>query len=325
MNDTNSGAILLFLSLLMLSGCLYMMVKLLHSLLGLQVARVAKRTINANFPRPFAWLTDYVVLLIGAGLTVLVQSSSVFTSALTPLVGIGCLKLERMYPLTLGSNIGTTATGILAAFASSASTIQPAFQLALCHLFFNITGILIFFPVPTMRRIPLRIARFLGRTTADYRWFAVFYLVVMYLLFPGCLLALSYLVGDTVFIVIISIAAAGVLAAIAVNKVQGTRFKTYLPEKLQSWDWLPLCLRSLRPMDGALRSLLTLLARFCCCKARCRSLFQDDAVASTFNNDDSSDDSDDDDDDSTSPSCCCCCRCWSSRTLEIASRWFLSW
>jgi sodium-dependent phosphate cotransporter len=74
----------------------------------LQVARVAKRTINANFPGPLACLTDYAALLVGAIMTVLVQSSSVFTSALTPLVGVGCLKLERMYPLTLGSNVGTT-------------------------------------------------------------------------------------------------------------------------------------------------------------------------------------------------------------------------
>ena len=39
-------------------------------------------------------------------MTILVQSSSVFTSAITPLVGLGVISLERMFPLTLGSNIG---------------------------------------------------------------------------------------------------------------------------------------------------------------------------------------------------------------------------
>lgn len=88
------------------------MVKLLHSLLGGHIAKAARKTINADFPRPFHWLTGYAAVVVGAGMTILVQSSSVFTSALTPLVGIGCLKLERMYPLTLGSNIGTTFTGL---------------------------------------------------------------------------------------------------------------------------------------------------------------------------------------------------------------------
>ena len=42
-------------------------------------------------------------------MTILVQSSSVFTSALTPLVGLGVISIDRMYPLTLGSNIGKQA------------------------------------------------------------------------------------------------------------------------------------------------------------------------------------------------------------------------
>ena len=110
-SDTTSGIVLLLASILFLSLCLYSLVKLLHSLLGGQISRALRKTINSDFPSPFSWLTGYVAIVIGAGMTILVQSSSVFTSALTPLVGVGCLKLERMYPLTLGSNIGTTFTG----------------------------------------------------------------------------------------------------------------------------------------------------------------------------------------------------------------------
>ena len=43
---------------------------------------------------------------VGGVITFLVQSSSVFTSTLTPMVGSGILSLERAYELTLGSNIG---------------------------------------------------------------------------------------------------------------------------------------------------------------------------------------------------------------------------
>ena len=46
------------------------------------------------------------MICLGALVTFLVQSSSVFTATITPLVGAGVLTLERAYPLTLGSNIG---------------------------------------------------------------------------------------------------------------------------------------------------------------------------------------------------------------------------
>ena len=57
-------------------------------------------------------------MLVGACLTIIVQSSSVFTSTLTPLAGVGLVSFEQAYPLTLGSNIGTTTTSFLAALAS---------------------------------------------------------------------------------------------------------------------------------------------------------------------------------------------------------------
>jgi sodium-dependent phosphate cotransporter len=72
----------------------------------------------------------------------LLQSSSVFTSSLVPLVATGVISLERVFPLTLGSNIGTTLTGIIAALGQSTNFVA-SFQLAMCHTFFNITGLCI--------------------------------------------------------------------------------------------------------------------------------------------------------------------------------------
>jgi len=46
-----------------------------------------------------------------------------------------------MYPFTLGSNIGTTITGIMAALtATTALELRNSLQIALCHTFFNIFG-----------------------------------------------------------------------------------------------------------------------------------------------------------------------------------------
>ena len=57
-------------------------------------------------------MNDYLAILVGLGITIIVQSSSVTTSALTPLVGIGVLPVYKMLPMTLGANIGTTFTSI---------------------------------------------------------------------------------------------------------------------------------------------------------------------------------------------------------------------
>ena len=86
-----------------------------------------KTTLNANIPY-VPWLTGYIALVVGAVMTFLVQSSSVFTSALTPLVGVGVISVERVYPLTLGSNIGTTTTALIASLAVQGDSFYPSLQ-----------------------------------------------------------------------------------------------------------------------------------------------------------------------------------------------------
>merc|ERR1719193_1994391 len=168
LGDVVNGVILLVMSLIMLCSCLIIMVKCLNSLLRGTVARWLQVIINMKFRKPFGWVTGYIALLFGAGLTFCFQSSSVFTSILTPLVGVGMISIERMYPLTLGANIGTTTTAILAALASDSSVLDLTLQVALAHFFFNISGILLYYPIPFMR-FPIPASMFLGDTTAQYR------------------------------------------------------------------------------------------------------------------------------------------------------------
>ena len=73
-----------------------------------------------------------------------------------PKLGMGLVTLERVYPLTLGANIGTTVTGILASISGPPKTLQFSLQIALCHTLFNVTGILLWYPVPYMRRTPVK-------------------------------------------------------------------------------------------------------------------------------------------------------------------------
>eukprot|EP00090_Calanus_glacialis_P021312 TRINITY_DN32887_c0_g1_i1.p1 TRINITY_DN32887_c0_g1~~TRINITY_DN32887_c0_g1_i1.p1 ORF type:complete len:623 (-),score=92.71 TRINITY_DN32887_c0_g1_i1:471-2339(-) len=194
LGDKTIGFILFLISLAILSVCLIFLVKLLHSLLQGAVADLAKKTINADIPH-FPWLTGYIAIIMGAVLTFVVQSSSVFTSTLTPLVGCGLISVDRMYPLTLGSNIGTTTTAMLAAMAAEPAMLKSSIQIALVHLFFNLHGIMLFYPVPWMRW-PLVMCKILGKTTANYRWFAIVYLLLMFFVFPGMVVSLS-LLGKT--------------------------------------------------------------------------------------------------------------------------------
>ncbi|KAK7103201.1 sodium-dependent phosphate transport protein 2B-like [Littorina saxatilis] len=267
LTDEGIGGILLVISLTLLCVCLLAIVKVLHSLLQGPMANVIKKFVNANFPGKCGYFTGYLAILLGAGFTILVQSSSIFTSTLTPLVGIGVIELDRMYPLTLGSNIGTTFTGILAALSQTGDDIVPALEIAFCHLFFNISGILIFYPFPFFRpAIPA--AKFLGNTTAKYRWFAIVYLICMFFAFPAIVFGLS-IIDTWMLMILVPIAVVSVLVGI-IKCIQAKRRKV-LPKKLQDWKFLPEPMRSLRPFDNCMKKI-------CFCKRFQTELPADDHV-----------------------------------------------
>uniref|UniRef100_A0A8C9SVI5 Sodium-dependent phosphate transport protein 2B n=1 Tax=Scleropages formosus TaxID=113540 RepID=A0A8C9SVI5_SCLFO len=264
--DLAVGLILLVLSLLILCTCLILIVKLLNSMLKGQVAIVIKKILNTDFPFPFGWVTGYLAIVVGAGMTFIVQSSSVFTSAITPLVGIGVITIERAYPLTLGSNIGTTTTAILAAMASPPETLGNSLQIAFCHFFFNIAGIIIWYPIPFMR-VPIRLAKALGNRTAKYRWFAVFYLILCFLVLPLVVFGLSLagwqvLAGVGVPILVL------VILVIIVNILQSHRPR-WLPPVLRTWNFLPHWMHSLSPMDRMVTAMTAFCSRRCCCCCTC--------------------------------------------------------
>lgn len=180
-DDMTSGSVALFISIVGLCICLYGLVKTLQSMVMATSTGLLKKATHIN---------PYLAIIIGVGVTLLVQSSSITTSVLTPLVGMDVINLEQMLPLTLGANIGTTATALLASLVSDK---PESVQIALCHFFFNIFGILIWFPIPFMREIPLRAARTLGWLTRKNRAFPAVYILMMFLIIPLILLGTSSL------------------------------------------------------------------------------------------------------------------------------------
>lgn len=256
LTDAEVGLILLAISLILLCGCLVCIVKVLNSMLKGQIANVIKRVINANIPY-VPWITGYLAIAIGAFMTFLVQSSSVFTSALTPLVGVGVITVERVYPLTLGSNIGTTTTSVIAALAASPDQLRYTLQISLCHFFFNVTGILLFYPVP-FTRFPIPMAKFLGETTAKYRWFSIAYLILMFFILPAVVLGLS--VAGTVTLIVILAPVAIIVTLVVIISILQRKKPSFLPVVLRNWKFLPLWMRSLEPLDR----LISKCACACC-------------------------------------------------------------
>jgi solute carrier family 34 (sodium-dependent phosphate cotransporter) len=151
------------------------MVKVLQSLV---LSRVE------GFFSRFVFKTTIHALLLGVIITALVQSSSITTSLMVPLVGAGVLSLRRVYPFTLGANVGTTITAILAALVTSQSA---ALAVALAHLMFNICGIAIFLP---LSKIPIGISSWLAKSIDKSRLIPIAFILLIFFIIP---LALIYL------------------------------------------------------------------------------------------------------------------------------------
>ena len=156
------------------------------------------------------------------------------------------------------------ASGELISIAEGKS---EALQIALCHLFFNLSGILIFYPVPFLRW-PLTICKILGRTTARYRWFAIFYLLMMFFLLPGFVMALS-LAGNTALLVVLIPIIIALTAVIVINVIQAKK-PEWLPSKLKNWSFVPFWMHSLEPIDKALRKIGSTCCA--CCGDECDCL-----------------------------------------------------
>ena len=145
LSDTEVGVILLVVSIALMCFCLISIVQLWHSMLRGQMAKVIKKTVNAVFPGLFKWWKGLLTILVREGITMLLQSRSIFpASALIRLISlrVWALTTEDDIWLVLASSIGPTATGILAALASS-SNLDRGLQIAFCGLFYNISNVIL--------------------------------------------------------------------------------------------------------------------------------------------------------------------------------------
>jgi sodium-dependent phosphate cotransporter len=122
-----------------------------------------------------------VAMLLGLVITMLVQSSSITTSILIPLSAAGVIALRNAYPVTLGANVGTTVTALLAALATGS---PDALTVALAHTTFNVMGILILYVPPFVRDVPVHLAEGLANLAVRRRLLALAYVIGAFIVLP---------------------------------------------------------------------------------------------------------------------------------------------
>ncbi len=121
----------------------------------------------------------------GTLVTVLVQSSSTTTSIIVPLAGSGVIGLRQVYPFTLGANIGTTITALLAATAITGPTHAIAHQIAIAHLLYNLVGVIVIYCIPWLRNIPIAGAEWMARLADERKELALAYILLVFFGVPA--------------------------------------------------------------------------------------------------------------------------------------------
>ena len=170
-NDIIYLSLSVFITFLML----YSIVKLLKSLVLKKIE---------GFFDQYIFNTAIKAMIFGVLITIMVQSSSITTSLVVPLAGAGVLSLRQIFPFTLGANIGTTVTALLAAITGTVSALVAAFS----HLLFNVVGILIIYTIPFLRSIPLSFAENISEIAVSKKYIPLVYLFIIFVLIPLCII-----------------------------------------------------------------------------------------------------------------------------------------
>lgn len=174
----NNGFIIAILAIALLFGSILFFRKVLTDLLGFGSQERFQRFFFRSPMKSFVW---------GVLTTSAIRSSTVTTSLVVPLVAKKIVKLRAAVPFILGANIGTTITAFIAATFNS----NAAISIAIAHFLFNFIGVLIFFPIPFIKEIPINLANGLGRLTLKYRLSGFLYLLLTFFFIPFSLIYLN--------------------------------------------------------------------------------------------------------------------------------------
>ena len=172
-NETIVGTAMLLVGL----GLIFLALAFITRNMRLLVLSRIEHSLNAALGRG----AGIPAIVLGMVITVIVQSSSITTSVLVPLIAAGVLSLHSAFPVTLGANVGTTVTALLASLATDGN---EGLAIALSHTIFNLLGILIWYPIPRLRVVPVRLAERLAAAAEVRKSLVLVYVVGVFILIP---------------------------------------------------------------------------------------------------------------------------------------------
>ena len=175
LNDTLGPLVMIIIGVLLI----FLVVKYLGGLLKALMIGRAREWLQKAVGR-----NDAVAMGAGCGATIITQSSTVTNTVLVPFVGVGALSPRQIYPVILGSGIGTTFTSVLAALAIDGDFAKIGLQAALVHVLFNVLAVLVIFVIPLLRPLPLRAAGAVAEIATRHKWFALVYIISFFILVP---------------------------------------------------------------------------------------------------------------------------------------------
>ena len=169
-------------------GLILGVISFIGKLLKVVMVGKAKKVLHNAIGRgPISGITS------GTLITVMVQSSSTTTALVVPLAGSGTFSLKQVYPFTLGANVGTTLTALIAAFAFSGPESYFAMQAALVHVLYNVFALLVIFGLPFLRWIPVWGAATLAKLGAENKMWVAGWVLGVFLILPATLILLTVL------------------------------------------------------------------------------------------------------------------------------------
>lgn len=186
LSDLITGIVLIVLGI----ALIFFVITWIGKLLKVLMVGKAKDILHAAVGRgPISGIAS------GTAITVLVQSSSTTTSLVVPLAGAGVFTLRQVYPFTLGANIGTCITALLAATAISGPNAVFALQIALVHLTYNVVGVIVIYGLPFLRWIPPRAAETLADLAVKRKLYVALYVGLVFFVIPAILIGVSQVMG----------------------------------------------------------------------------------------------------------------------------------
>jgi len=185
--DEISGFVMIVVGIAAVLGVVYALNKSLKAVM----TGKAQRVFNAAVGKSAA-----LAVLSGLVVTLVVQSSTLTTVLIVPMAGAGVFTLAQVYPFTLGANLGTPITALLAATAVTGEYELFALQVALVHLLYNGFGVALFAAIPPLWRLPMQAAQALANGAERSRLVVFGYILGVFFVLPGLVFAAQSFFGN---------------------------------------------------------------------------------------------------------------------------------